>query len=137
MKQFIGLTTLVVREYDEAIEFYVERLGFELICDEDQGGGKRWVVVKPTSAREGGVLLAQADGAAQSAAIGNQTGGRVGFFLYTDDFWRDYAAFRARGVKFVREEPRVEAYGTVAVFEDLYGTLWDLIEPLEVKKKGA
>ena len=123
----IATIALVVAEYDEAIAWYVEKLGFELTEDTDLGGGKRWVTVAPTG---GGVrlLLAQAADAGQSAAIGNQTGGRVFLFLETDDFTRDHAAMTGRGVEF-REAPRREAYGTVAVFADLYGNLWDLIEP--------
>jgi len=129
MYQRIGLTAVVVDEYDEAIRFYVDKLGFELIEDTwlpDEG--KRWVVVGPPGAREGQLLLARAVGDEQRSRIGSQTGGRVALFLYTDDFERDYAAYRSRGVRFVRE-PKVERYGTVAVFEDLYGNLWDLLEP--------
>jgi catechol 2,3-dioxygenase-like lactoylglutathione lyase family enzyme len=123
----IATVALVVRDYDEAIAFYCGALGFPLVSDTDLGGGKRWVTV---AAADGGshVLLAKADGPAQEARIGDQTGGRVGFFLHTDDFARDHAAFVAAGVLFL-EEPRHEAYGTVAVFEDLYGNKWDLIEP--------
>lgn len=119
---------LVVRDYDEALAYYVGILGFELLEDRampDQG--KRWVSVRP---RGGGcaLLLARAANPRQEAAIGNQAGGRVFLFLHTDDFDRDYQAWRARGVRF-REAPREEAYGTVAVFEDLYGNPWDLIQP--------
>lgn len=123
----IATVTLVVADYDDAIAFYRDRLGFELIADTALGNGKRWVVVAPAG---GGarLLLARAEGAAQLARIGDQTGGRVGFFLETDDFARDHAAFSAAGVRF-REAPRQEPYGTVAVFEDLYGNGWDLIEP--------
>lgn len=126
MVQQIIYVTLVVRAYDEAIAFYTQMLGFELVEDTDLGAGKRWVLVRPPG---GGVclLLAQATAPAQLARIGDQTGGRVGFFLHTDDFWRDYANFRAHGVKFC-EEPRLETYGTVAVFEDLYGNRWDLLQ---------
>jgi catechol 2,3-dioxygenase-like lactoylglutathione lyase family enzyme len=124
----LGLTTLVVRDYDEAIGFYVDKLGFELHEDTDLGAGKRWVVVKPRGAREGGVLLAVGVGAAQQARIGDQTGGRVGFFLMTEDFAADHARMTAAGVEF-RREPRDEPYGVVAVFADLYGNLWDLIQP--------
>ncbi len=118
--------TFVVREYDEAIDFFVSVLGFSLIEDVDQGGGRRWVVV----ARGSGVslVLGRAQTPEQAAAVGNQAGGRVAFFLFTDDFQRDYVAFRARGVEFT-ELPRAEPYGTVAVFRDLYGGLWDLIQP--------
>lgn len=123
----IATVTLVVDDYDRAIAWYTGKLGFELIADTPLGGGKRWVLVAPAG---GGarLLLAKADGAAQEARIGDQTGGRVGFFLETDDFARDHAAFLARGVKF-HEEPRHEPYATVAVFEDLYGNLWDLLQP--------
>jgi catechol 2,3-dioxygenase-like lactoylglutathione lyase family enzyme len=118
--------TFVVRDYDEAIAFFVGTLGFSLIEDVDQGGGRRWVVV----ARGDGasLVLGKAETPEQVAAVGNQAGGRVAFFLFTDDFRRDYAAFREHGVTF-EEEPRDEPYGTVAVFRDLYGGLWDLIQP--------
>jgi catechol 2,3-dioxygenase-like lactoylglutathione lyase family enzyme len=118
--------TFVVREYDEAIDFFVSVLGFDLVEDVDQGGGRRWVVV----ARGGGasLVLSRAENPAQASVIGRQAGGRVAFFLFTDDIARDYGAFRGRGVVFT-EEPRVEPYGTVAVFRDLYGGLWDLIQP--------
>lgn len=127
MSMRIGLVSLVVRDYDHAIAFYRDRLGFALVEDTDLGGGKRWVVVAPPGGGTA-LLLAKAEGAAQAARIGDQTGGRVGFFLMTDDFERDHAAFGAAGVRFL-EAPRSEAYGTVAVFEDLYGNKWDLIEP--------
>ena len=128
MRQRIALVSLLVPDYDAGIAFYCGRLGFTLIEDKALGDGKRWVVVRPPGAGESGLLLALADGARQQAAIGNQTGGRVGFFLHTDDFGRDHAAFLAAGVRF-REAPRHEPYGTVAVFEDAFGNLWDLIEP--------
>lgn len=129
MRQHLGLTTIVVRDYDEAIEFYTQKLGFELVEDEDRPAeNKRWVVVSPPGARESRLLLARASHAPQLERVGDQTGGRVGFFLYTDDFRRDYEAYRERGVAFVRQ-PKTEEYGTVAVFRDLYGNLWDLIEP--------
>jgi catechol 2,3-dioxygenase-like lactoylglutathione lyase family enzyme len=120
--------TIVVADYDAALEFYCEKLGFALWSDTPLGGGKRWVVVGPP---DGGarLLLALADGAQQEGAIGNQTGGRVGFFLETDDFARDHRAFSDKGVRF-QEAPRHEPYGTVAVFSDLYGNRWDLIEPV-------
>jgi len=122
----LGLVTYVAREYDEAIGFFVGKLGFTLVEDTDMGGGKRWVVV---SAGDGAsLLIARADGEQQVASVGNQTGGRVGFFLQTDNFDRDFAEWTARGVKF-HEQPRREVYGTVAVFEDLYGNTWDLIQP--------
>ncbi len=118
--------TLVVPDYDEGIAFFVGKLGFELVEDTPRGDGKRWVLVAPTGG-EARLLLAEGRGEHQRAAIGNQTGGRVGFFLETDDFARDHAAFLARGVEFT-ETPRREAYGTVAVFRDDFGNLWDLIE---------
>ena len=133
MKQFLGLTAIVVADYDKAIDFYVGTLGFELMEDryvpEQQ---KRWVVVAPPGCTESRLLLARAVGDEQSSRVGNQTGGRVFLFLYTDDFWRDYEAYRARGVEFVRE-PKKEPYGTVAVFADLYGNLWDLLQPNDVR----
>ncbi|GAA5079103.1 VOC family protein [Lysobacter panacisoli] len=127
MRRTIASVTLVVRDYDEAIAFYTGALGFDLLEDTDLGGGKRWIRVAPSGA-ETALLLAQADGDEQRASIGLQTGGRVGFFLHTDDFARDHAAMQARGVRFL-EAPRHEAYGSVAVFEDLYGNRWDLLEP--------
>lgn len=127
MTQSIATITLVVGDYDEAIGFYRDKLGFTLIADTPLGTGKRWVLVAPAG---GGarLLLAQADGAEQTRRIGDQTGGRVGFFLETNDFEEDFAAYTARGVRFL-EAPRRESYGSVAVFEDLYGNKWDLIEP--------
>ena len=128
MKQSLGLTALVVRDYDEAIAFYVGTLGFTLVEDREvPEQQKRWVVVAPKGASESRLLLARAVGEEQSSRIGNQTGGRVFLFLNTDDFWRDYNAYKARGVVFVRE-PAEQPYGTVAVFRDLYGNLWDLVE---------
>lgn len=123
----IALFTLVVDDYDAAIAFYVGTLGFELREDAPRGEGRRWVVVAPPGA-ETGILLARADGEAQRARIGDQTGGRVGFFLHTDDFRRDHAAMSAAGVRFL-ESPRTEDYGIVAVFQDPYGNKWDLLEP--------
>ena len=127
MKQHIGYVTVVVPTYDAAITFYTQVLGFALVEDRDLGAGKRWVLVAPPGATETCLLLAQAATPAQHAHIGDQTGGRVFLFLHTDDFWRDYATFQARGVKFL-EQPRVEPYGTVAVFEDLLGDKWDLLQ---------
>ncbi|WP_434600603.1 VOC family protein [Streptomyces sp. A5-4] len=125
----IALTALVVRDYDEAIAFYTDALGFELVEDTGRGDGSRWVVVRPRGAGAGtGLLLARAKGDTQHARVGDQTGGRVGFFLYTEDFAGDHARMVAAGVRFV-EEPRHEVYGSVAVFEDLYGNRWDLLEP--------
>jgi catechol 2,3-dioxygenase-like lactoylglutathione lyase family enzyme len=129
----VAAVTVVVADYDEAIAWYTEKLGFQLTDDVDLGGGKRWVTVSAgAGARlllaKADVFLSGADGRTQIAAVGNQTGGRVAFFLETADFAGDYASMKERGVKF-REEPRHEVYGTVAVFADLYGNLWDLIEP--------
>jgi catechol 2,3-dioxygenase-like lactoylglutathione lyase family enzyme len=127
MGQKIASVALVVRDYDEAIAYYTKTLRFELIEDTDLGNGKRWVVVRPLGSSGTALLLARAVNPEQASRIGNQTGGRVFLFLHTDDFWRDYHELKTRGVRFV-EEPRREAYGTVVVFEDLYGTRWDLIE---------
>jgi catechol 2,3-dioxygenase-like lactoylglutathione lyase family enzyme len=129
----IATVALVVRDYDEALAWYTRCLGFACVEDSPRGEGKRWVVVAPPGGSGVQMLLAQASGAEQASRIGNQTGGRVGFFLRTDDFWRDYEAMRAQGVRFA-EAPRTEAYGTVVVFEDLYGNRWDLLQlgPLPV-----
>ncbi len=127
----IAHVALVVRDYDEAIAWFTGMLGFELVSDTDLGGGKRWVLVAPRGGATR-LVLAKAAGAAQEARIGDQTGGRVFLFLETEDFARDFAAFTARGVRFVRA-PRTESYATVAVFEDLYGNAWDLLEPLGMK----
>ena len=127
MTQRLALTALVVRDYDEAIGFYVNQLGFDLTHDDDMGGGKRWVVVTPRGS-QGGLRLAKAAGEVQAARVGDQTGGRVGFFLHTDDFAADHARMTAAGVRFL-EAPRQEPYATVAVFEDLYGNRWDLLQP--------
>ena len=129
MPQHLGLVSVVVRDYDEALAFYIGTLGFELIEDEPvPEQSKRWVVVSPPGAKESRLLLARGVGSEQLSRAGNQTGGRVFLFLYTDDFARDYAQYRSRGVVFVRE-PKREPYGTVAVFQDLYGNLWDLVQP--------
>ena len=127
MRQTLAHIALVVRNYDEAIAFYTRGLGFNLIEDTDLGGGKRWVLVAPPGSSGTALLLAQAASPEQTSRIGNQTGGRVFLFLHTDDFWRDYRELQSRNVKFVRD-PKEEEYGTVAVFADLYGNLWDLIE---------
>jgi catechol 2,3-dioxygenase-like lactoylglutathione lyase family enzyme len=127
VKQNIAHVAIVVRDYDEAIAFYTNVLGFELIEDTDLGGGKRWVRVAPHNSAGTSLLLARAATPEQQSRIGNQTGGRVFLFLHTDDFWGDYHAMRAHGVTF-ETEPRQEAYGTVAVFDDVYGNRWDLIE---------
>ena len=134
MAQYIAQTALIVKDYDEAIDFYVNSLGFDLIEDTPQPdphipeNGKRWVVVAPPGSQTR-LLLSKAVTEEQKAHIGNQTGGRVFMFLYTDDFWRDYNAYSSKGVSFVRGEPREESYGTVAVFLDVYGNMWDLIQP--------
>lgn len=130
MKQQLAQVALVVRDYDEAIAFYTQKLGFELVEDTVQSAIKRWVVVRPPGS-DCALLLAKAANDHQATRIGDQTGGRVFLFLYTDYFQRDYDRYRSQGVRFVRE-PSEEAYGTVAVFEDLYGNLWDLIQ----RRKG-
>jgi len=127
MAQHLALLSLLVRDYDEALAFYVGKLGFTLVEDSALGGGKRWVVVAPGAAGTR-FLLAQASDDQQTALIGGQGGGRVWLFLHTDAFEADHARFSAAGVKFL-EEPRHEAYGSVAVFEDLYGNRWDLLQP--------
>jgi catechol 2,3-dioxygenase-like lactoylglutathione lyase family enzyme len=129
MKQSLGLVSLVVRDYDEALSFFVGKLGFVLVEDTfvpEQS--KRWVVVSPPGASESRLLLAQASSPEQESRVGQQTGGRVFLFLHTDDFWRDYERYKAKGVEFVRP-PKEEPYGVVAVFRDLYGNLWDLLQP--------
>ena len=129
MKQSIIHVALVVRDYDEAIAFFCQKLHFELVEDTYQPEqDKRWVVVSPLGSNGTSLLLARAATSEQEAFIGRQSGGRVFLFLSTDDFWRDYNEMLSLGIKFIRE-PRTESYGTVAVFEDLYGNLWDLIEP--------
>jgi catechol 2,3-dioxygenase-like lactoylglutathione lyase family enzyme len=128
MKQAIGYVALVVRDYDEALDFYVNTLGFTLIEDTlIESQNKRWVLVAPPGSTEARLLLARAVGDQQASRIGDQAGGRVFLFLHTDDFWRDFRHYQKRGVVFVRE-PKEEAYGTVAVFRDLYGNLWDLLQ---------
>lgn len=127
MKQKLGQLTLLVRDYDEAIKYYTQVLDFELLEDTQMSENKRWVRVSPPGSFCH-LLLAKAANEAQEKQIGYQAGGRVFLFLYTDDFWGDYKKYTSRGVEFVRE-PTVEAYGTVSVFEDIYGNLWDLIEP--------
>ena len=124
----IAMATLVVRDYDEAIAWYRDALGFDLLEDTDRGDGKRWVRMAPTGDTGFSLLLARAATPAQAAAIGDQHGGRVGFFLHTDDFAGDHARLAAAGARF-EEAPRHEAYGSVVVFRDLYGNRWDLIEP--------
>lgn len=140
MSQSLAHIALVVDDYDEAIAFYVDTLGFDLLDDTPQSEAKRWVLVAPPGARECALLLAKGVGEHQRSRIGDQTGGRVFLFLRTDDFQRDYDIYRTRGVTFVRP-PKVEAYGTVAVFADLYGNLWDLVQFAEdtdaVRRNGA
>jgi catechol 2,3-dioxygenase-like lactoylglutathione lyase family enzyme len=136
VKQSIGLVSLVVPDYDEALAFYVGTLGFTLVEDSfvpEQN--KRWVVVAPPGATESRLLLARASNPEQSSRVGNQTGGRVFLFLYTDDSARDHRAFREKGVVFVRE-PSQQPYGTVAVFRDPWGNLWDLFQPKSDKQDG-
>lgn len=133
MYQRIAHIALVVEDYDEAIEFYTQKLDFQLLEDTRLSDEKRWVMVAPTGARECCLLLAKAANEKQSQCVGNQTGGRVFLFLYTDDFWRDYEKLKSREITFVRPPEDFE-YGTVAVFEDLYGNLWDLIQPNENNK---
>ena len=142
VQQHIGSIALVVKDYDDAIEFYTQKLNFELVEDTDLEDGKRWVLISPpnsngansnetnsneTNSSRTNLLLAKATTPEQMSAIGNQTGGRVFLFLHTNDFWRDYNLMLSKGVTF-NEEPRVEPYGTVVVFEDLYGTKWDLLQ---------
>jgi catechol 2,3-dioxygenase-like lactoylglutathione lyase family enzyme len=131
MTQNLGYVALLVRDYDEALTFFIHSLGFTVIEDtvakDRLGNDKRWVLVSPPGSRGTNLLLARASTPEEASRIGNQTGGRVFLFLHTDDFWHDYREMTARGVKF-KEAPRQEAYGTVAVFEDLYGNKWDLLE---------
>ena len=128
MKQRIAHVALVVNDYDEAIKFYTEKLDFTLIEDTVLSETKRWVLVKPKNSDGCALLLAKAATEEQKSRVGNQTGGRVFLFLFTDDFWRDYSKMLADGIKFIRE-PAEEEYGIVTVFEDLYGNLWDFIQP--------
>jgi catechol 2,3-dioxygenase-like lactoylglutathione lyase family enzyme len=128
MKQFVTHLALVVRDYDEAIDFYTKKLGFRLVEDTVLSETKRWVLVAPPGSSECSLLLAKAATPEQKNAIGNQTGGRVFLFLHTDNFYRDYETMVTNGIRFIRPPAR-EDYGTVAVFEDLYGNLWDLIGP--------
>lgn len=127
MTQRIGQVAILVKDYDEAIAFYTQKLGFKLIEDTMISDSKRWVTVAPTNSPGFRLLLARAVGEEQTARVGDQTGGRVFLFLYTDDFWRDFKAYTTAGIKFIRE-PAEEPYGTVAVFQDLYGNLWDLLQ---------
>jgi catechol 2,3-dioxygenase-like lactoylglutathione lyase family enzyme len=129
MPQHIAQVTLLVRDYDEALAYFVGVLGFVLREDTPLSAGKRWVIVAPPGDRGAALLLARAASPEQAAAVGRQAGGRVFLFLYTDDFSRDHTRLTAAGVRF-QEHPRQEPYGTVAVFEDLYGNRWDLLEPI-------
>ena len=133
MKQRIAHIALVVKDYDEAIKFYTEKLDFQLLEDTQLSEDKRWVLIAPTGATECCLLLAKAADEKQMESVGNQTGGRVFLFLFTDDFWRDYYKMLDRNINFVRP-PKEESYGLVAVFEDLYGNLWDLLQPNERNK---
>lgn len=128
MNQSIAQFAVVVNDYDEAIAFYTKKLHFNLIEDTILSETKRWVVIRPAGADGCSILLAKAANEEQKSRVGNQTGGRVFLFLHTDDFWRDYNSMTADGIRFVRP-PAEEPYGTVAVFEDLYGNLWDMIQP--------
>lgn len=134
--QRIALVSLVVDDYDDALAFFVGKLGFDLVEDTfvpEQS--KRWVIVTPPGAHESRLLLAKASTADQKSRVGSQTGGRVFLFLHTDNFWRDYERYKASGIEFVRE-PKREPYGMVAVFKDLYGNLWDLVQPSEANKNA-
>ena len=133
MYQRIAHIAIVVEDYDDAIEFYTKKLDFILLEDTRIDENKRWVMVAPPGAKECSLLLAKAANEKQKESIGNQTGGRVGFFLFTDDFWRDYNKMTDRKINFIRPPTEFE-YGTVAVFEDLYGNKWDMIEPNENNK---
>jgi catechol 2,3-dioxygenase-like lactoylglutathione lyase family enzyme len=128
MTQSIGYVALLVRDYDEALSYFTRALGFQIIEDTSLGNVKRWVLIAPPSSDGTRLLLARAVGPQQVSRVGNQAGGRVFLFLHSDDFWSDYAAMKNRGVNF-QEAPREESYGTVAVFEDLYGNRWDLLQP--------
>ena len=135
MAQHLFLTAVLVRDYDEAIAFYVDKLGFELRLDNRLSETRRWVVLAPAGGGQGCILLARAEGERQLKAVGEQTGGRVFLFLHTDDFWRDYQDMRAQEIQFV-EGPREEPYGKVAVFLDLYGNRWDLVHPKPAAQPG-
>jgi len=135
IEQKIGNVALLVEDYDDAIEFYTQKLNFELVEDTDLGDGKRWVQISPQNSNGTNLLLAQASGEEQAQSIGNQAGGRVFLFLQTNDFWRDYESMKGQGVEFT-EQPRIEQYGTVAVFKDLYGTKWDLLQLNTLTKRS-
>lgn len=134
MAQTLAQVTFLVREYDETIAFFTQKLGFLLLENTPLPNGKRWVVIKPDSLGSAALLLAKASTPEQQNAIGNQTGGRVFLFLHTDDFWRDYHTMQSRGVNFL-ENPREEPYGTVCVFEDLYANKWDLLMPVTLSSR--
>lgn len=137
MQQSLGLVSLVVRDYEEALNFYVGKLGFELVEDTPiPSQEKRWVIVRPHGQAGACLLLARASSESQLAAVGQQTGGRVFLFLYTDDFWRDYEQYEAAGVEFIRN-PEEQVQGTVAVFKDLYGNQWDLMQPSSQNKSWS
>jgi len=127
MSQIIAHVTYLVRDYDEALAYFVEKLHFDILEDVPKGDGKRWVIVRPRGGEGMSLLLAKAATPEQEGAVGNQSGGRVFLFLHTDNFWLDYNEMQSRGVEFM-EEPRTETYGTVAVFRDLYGNKWDLLQ---------
>ena len=131
MQQQIAHIAIVVNDYDDAIRFYTQQLNFTLIEDTILSEQKRWVLVAPPGSDGCKLLLAKAANELQQSRVGNQTGGRVFLFLHTDDIWRDYNDYSSKGIKFLRE-PVKETYGTVAVFQDLYGNLWDLIEPTSI-----
>jgi len=136
-KQSISLVSLVVRDYDEALQFFVGKLGFVLVEDSYIAAqDKRWVVVAPRGEGSCRLLLARASTQEQQSRIGSQTGGRVFLFLSTDDFWRDYEDYKSKGIEFVRS-PKEESYGTAAVFKDLYGNFWDLIQPRVITSENA
>lgn len=128
MAQHLAYFSIVVKEYDEAIAFYTSKLGFELVEDTRLSPEKRWVVIRPSGSKETGILLAKAANEDQMAVVGKQAGGRVWLFLHTNDFWKDFNNYKAAGIEFVRQ-PSQEPHGTVAVFKDLYGNCWDLIQP--------
>lgn len=130
MPQSIAHVTFLVRDYDEALSYFVDLLGFRVVQDQPLPGGKRWVLVTPPGASSTALLLARAETPEQLQSVGKQAGGRVFLFLHTDDFWRDYRLMLAANVKFL-EAPRQESYGTIAVFEDVYGNKWDLLQPID------
>ncbi|MDH3650283.1 MAG: VOC family protein [Saprospiraceae bacterium] len=136
MKQQIAHIALLVHDYDDAIDFYTQKLDFTLIENTPLDDTKRWVILSPPGAKECKLLLAKAANEKQRSAVGNQTGGRVFLFLFTDDFWRDYRKMTTQDVRFVRP-PKDEPYGTVAVFEDLYGNLWDLLQPSDLNNSAS